>query len=411
MHIALVMMLKNEEKRLRATLDSIVNTCDTIIVYDTGSIDTTIDILNDFSRHYNKSLYVKHGEFVDFSTSRNECLDFADTIPGVDFLLLLDCNDELRGGEELRKFCTKQMPTDETAWLVNQEWFSGVYNKYYNIRLIRPNASWRYKGVVHEWIQKQDNPEIYVTNKVPLPVCLFQDRTKDDDKTGKRFHRDRELLENEHKTDPLDCRTVFYLAQTYSCLGMAAEAYNMYLLRSTMGGFQEEVFQCFLRMGDIAKEYTFCNETCPENRIHKEEDSKEVSLLRSFTWDIALKHYLDAFQHSCRAEPMVAIAEYYRSKNSWLLSFHFARMACELEFPHQAILFVDNNIYDYTRYHLLGIVGFYCARFQEGYDACKKAYELRKDDFDAKNMRFYEDILFPQRKLKRANKIAGRRKK
>ena len=129
-HVSAVMMLKNEEKRLHVTLASLVNVVNSLIIYDTGSTDSTIDILETFSKTHGIPLYLKRGDFVDFATSRNVLLDFADEVAKdhrVQYLLLLDCNDELRGGKELLSFCKDNLYTDETAWLFNQEWFSGSY--------------------------------------------------------------------------------------------------------------------------------------------------------------------------------------------------------------------------------------------------------------------------------------------
>jgi glycosyltransferase involved in cell wall biosynthesis len=413
-HISLLMMLKNEHARLPVTLKSVADHIDSLIIFDTGSTDDTIDILRKFSKEQLIPLHLKEGEFVDFSTSRNVSLDFADEVAKEiesDFLLLMDCNDELRGGKQLRRFCEEQLKTKETAWLVNQEWFSGVYNKYYNLRLIKPNHTWRYCGVVHEYLQKQNQKDIYVNHKIPPPVCLFQDRTSDDDKTGRRFTRDRELLLVEYEKNPEDARTVFYLAQTCSCLGLNAEAYKYYEIRSKMPGFQEENFHCWLRMGDIARTHAKINEEHPENRIHLEKDTEDITLLRNFTWEIALGNYMKAFEHTPRAEPAVAIANYYRDKEKWLLSYHFARIACELGFPHDAILFIDNHVYDYVRYHVMGIVAYYCGRFKEGYEACQHVIKVSNQEIDKNNLKFYEDILFPQKKLKKMQKIGGRRQK
>ena len=43
-HIALVMMVKNEQKRLNVTLNSVLGYVDSLVIYDTGSIDNTIGI-------------------------------------------------------------------------------------------------------------------------------------------------------------------------------------------------------------------------------------------------------------------------------------------------------------------------------------------------------------------------------
>ena len=61
-------MLKNEEKRIHVSLESIKN-LDGLIIYDTGSTDNTINIIKDFSTLNNIPLHLITGEFIDFSTS------------------------------------------------------------------------------------------------------------------------------------------------------------------------------------------------------------------------------------------------------------------------------------------------------------------------------------------------------
>ena len=103
-HIAVLLMVKNEKKRLHVSLESVKSFADSLVIFDTGSTDNTIQICKDFSEKYNIPLRLKEGTFVDFSTSRNESLDFADSFEDIDYLLLLDTNDELRGADNLRRF-------------------------------------------------------------------------------------------------------------------------------------------------------------------------------------------------------------------------------------------------------------------------------------------------------------------
>jgi len=404
------MMLKNEEKRLRTTLDSVVGGVDSLVIYDTGSTDRTAEILKEFCAEHDMPLHVKEGEFTDFSTSRNVALAFADEFPEIDFVLLMDCNDELRGGDALREFCRVQNKTDETAWLVMQEWYSGVCNQYYNIRLLKPRRTWRYHGVVHEWIKKEDEgDDYYIHHKAPAPICLFQDRTQDDDKTGKRFYRDKELLLVEHENNPEDGRTVFYLAQTCSCLGQKKDAYYWYGVRAKMMGFYEEGFHCHLRRGEIALK-----------RIEapvEEDDDEETVFLKSLTWEDTLGHFMKAFEHTPRAEPVTSIAEHYRAQEKWLLAFHFARIACELPYP-DGVLFIDNHVYDYTRWHVMGIVAFYAGYIPEGLAACQHAIARADQEIDRNNLAFYKDAVKKhdkeQKKLKKKErgsvKVAGQRR-
>jgi len=368
-HIALLMMVKNEKKRLHITLNSVRNFADSLIIFDTGSTDETVQILKDFSEESGIPLRLMEGDFINFSESRNVSLDFADSFEDVDYLLLLDCNDELRGGEHLRAFAEEQKTSKSTGFLTAQEWWSGQYDKYYNIRFVKAREGWRYRGSVHEWMKdtksEPDNEPPII--RIPDKTVIYQDRTQDDDKSSKRFVRDKVLLLKDHKEDPTEPRTVFYLAQTCSCLGELEDTFYFYKIRTTLEGFQEEKFQAFLRCGDIS-----------EKLNHSWHDS--------MTW------YMKAFEHSQRVEPIIKIADHYRHEKNWILSFTFANLACSLPYPEDSILFVDKNSYEYNRWHILGIVAYYVGKYQEGKAGCEKAimYGLNSE-LDMENLKFYKD--------------------
>lgn len=379
--IGLLMMLKNEEKRLHVTLDSVVGHVDAIIVYDTGSEDNTIDILQNFCEKNKINLYLKHGEFVDFAESRNVSLDFADTVD-VHYLLLMDCNDELRGGEDLRKKAKEYLDKDNNAFLLCQEWWSGKLDKYFNVRFVKNRCGWRYRGSVHEWMKDTmsptENPRFTVIRI--NEVVLYQDRTKDDDKSGKRFKRDRELLLRDHKADPKEPRTLFYLAQTCQCLQLDDEAMYYSKLRLQEIGFVEERFHSYMRCGTIAMKF-------------------------GHDWYDSMKWFLRAYEEFERAEPLIKIAEFYKNKaftlsknnsltfNIWNNAYMYISEACKLKYPDQCILFVDKGVYDYTRWHLMGIIAFYTGHYKEGKEACLKAIETNIDkEVNEKNLQFYLDM-------------------
>jgi glycosyltransferase involved in cell wall biosynthesis len=445
-HIALLMMVKNEHARLHVSLESVKGHVDSIIIYDTGSTDDTIDIARNFCEKNNIPFRLKEGEFVNFAVSRNVSLEFADSFSDVDYLLLLDTNDELRGGQDMRRFAEEYKDNQSTGFLVCQEWFSGNLDKYYNVRLIKAHSYWRYLGCVHEYCSQmcrkcvskkpqfnvpsetlflycedcKTDDMIDIENKkclkcnerpakfnnqghklasfceecksegmvqifeqheyqiVKLPAessfVLFQDRTKDDDKSGKRFHRDKQLLLAEYKKDPTNPRTVFYLAQTFSCLNENEDAFYYYKIRTTLGSFEEEIFHSFLRAGELSQKL-------------------------SHPWHESFSYYMRAFEHSERVEPLIFITRYYIAIQKWTLAFTFIKLACNLGFPHQCILFVDRLAYDFTRWSLLGLASFYCSQLQDGKIGCLNAInyctknELMAHELDQlyKNLKFYTD--------------------
>ena len=370
-HVALLMMVKNETKRLLVSLESTIGYVNSIVIYDTGSTDDTIEILQKFSAKYKIPLRLKQGEFENFATSRNIALDFADTFDDIDYLLLMDTNDEIRGGKNLRKYCVTYKDKPNTGFLLCQEWFSGKYDKYYNVRMIKNRKGWRYRGRVHEWIKntryENDDAAIAsgdITIRLEEDIVLYQDRTQDDDKTGKRFIRDKALLLQDHLDDPTEPRTLFYLAQTCSCTGDVEESLKYYTIRSTLEGFWEERFHAYYRCGDL---------TASLNQ----------------PWDVSMKWYIKAFEYAPRAEPLIKIAEYYKDKN-WFLSYSFADMACKLTYPSHCILFVDKQAYDYNRWHVLGVAGWYSGFHKEGKIGCIKAIESANKEVDKNNLSYYE---------------------
>jgi len=379
--IGLLMMVKNEEKRLQVTLDSVIGQVDALIFYDTGSTDKTIEIIEKFSEKHKINLYLKRGDFVDFSTSRNVSLDFADTID-VHYLLLLDCNDELQGGNELKTAAKMFVEKENNAFLVCQQWWCGQLDKYFNVRFVKARHGWRYRGSVHEWMKdtlsETDQPRIPVV-RLPDNIVLYQDRTQDDDKSGKRFKRDRELLLRDYKNNPNEPRTLFYLAQTCQCLGMHDEALYYSKLRLELQGFLEERFHSYVR----------CGTSC---------------MMLGHDWEDCLKWFVRAYEEFQRAESLVKIADYYRHKaqallkekknpgNTWRTAYMYIKEACLLNYPEDAILFVDKGAYEYYRWHLMGIIAFYVGSHEEGKEACLKAIAQGKNkELDEKNLQFYFD--------------------
>lgn len=362
--LGVAIMCRNEKLRIGVTLSSIKNVANCIIIYDTGSTDNTIEIITEFCENNKINLYCIKGEFVDFSTSRNVMLEYAEKVP-VQFILLLDVNDELKGDTELQKLITSECKSTFNGYRLKQNWVSNsaepAGNEYYNTRLIKNNVGWRYHGVVHEYIHS------HISNSTQLDqydITLFQDRTKDDDKTGKRFHRDKQLLYNEFKKNPKDTRTLYYLGQTCACLGQHSDAFYYMKRRSELDDFIEEKFHAYMYLGNL-------------------------SLHLGYNWNDRMVYYIKAYEISERVEPLVKIAEHYINTSCWHMAYLFIKKACQLSYP-KCLLFVDKYHYTYTRWHLMGRTAYYVGEKADGMDACKKALEANPNsEIDKHNMKFY----------------------
>lgn len=375
--IACVMMVKNEKKRLHVSLESVTSTVCCYIMFDTGSEDNTKEIIIEHCKKHEKNLYMITGNFVDFSISRNCLLDYADTIP-VDFLVLLDTNDELRNGDKLLEHVKNEIDTETNVYLMCQEWWCGfVYDKYWNNRFIRNNKGWRYNYPVHEILMH--DIEGYNPPKLPDEIVLFQDRTLDDDKTSKRFYKDKAYLRREYLNNK-DERIVYYLAQTYSCLSDDKHAYRFHRERYNMeGGFYEERFRSALKLGELSEKL-------------------------GFGWEVAHYWYLKSHEICERAEPMIAITEYYDKQKIWSLAYLYCKKACELPFPEHCSLSVDKRCYEYYRFSKMGIIAWYYGKYEQGKKGCLEALKIHPDsELDKDNLKFYtnrEEKLSEEKKKK-----------
>lgn len=364
-HISLAMMVKNEEKTLLKSLESCKPIISSLYIYDTGSEDETLNIIEKFQQENPQiAVYIKQGDFVDFSVSRNVLLEFVEENKQVQFVILLDSNDVLKGTDVLYKILEEESnKTIENTkyysqgYLLRQRWFTGNgMDTYFNIRLIRGNCGWRYHAPVHEYIQNDSDPNS-ITTRIDAPeVFIYQDRTQDCESTHKRFQRDKDILLKEHFKNPTDARTLFYLAQTYGSLGMAKEAYYYYKLRVKYGGYEEERYHSYFRMGEIAKsmgmdEHVF---------IH---------------WWIKAMECL----HIPRVEPIIELATYYLFNNvKYDIAGIFTSYSLKLEYPTYCNLFINRIHYDYTRYQMDGITQYYLKNYEQGLESCRKAIKYNE---------------------------------
>lgn len=347
--VAGLIMVKNEEKSIKKTLDS-VSAFPLVLVFDTGSEDETISIAESYP-----NVKVYKGKFVDFATSRNELLAIAETeVTRQDYLLLLDAADEFRPKNPDVPF---DFSPGVTHYFVPQVCEADYSNRFFNVRLIENNNGFRYKGKVHEYLVCDGKNEKMETFEI------YQDRRGDNAASSvKRWSRDLIILKKEVDDNPENARNLFYLAQTYDCLKNKDMAYRTYKKRSEIRdrGFYEEVFISLMRCGDTAP-----------------------------SWEKSLAWYMRAFNYIKRVEPLLKIAEHYIDEKDFFAAWMFVKMACELEYPSQCILFVNADAYSYKRWHLLGIAGYWAGKLEDGKRGCVKAIEAKNLDVDKKNLTFY----------------------
>lgn len=374
--ITVVIMVKDEAPVICKTLQPFIDAgIENFLVFDTGSTDGTQDIVRTlFKKHNLFQAYIIEEPFVDFEISRNKAIEHTEKLfPQTAFILMIDAEWYISGAQELITFCQQEQNSTTNTYLLNMHLSTPYSTKkkflnYGQARLFKPFRGVKFVGAVHEVLNE------ITTVKIPKE-CFFEFSISEygQQKSAERWKRDKKILLRHLEESPADCRTLFYLGQTCNCLGEWQEAYDFYKKRAALPGWDEENFITALRLGNVAQkisnQQTTDSQLCPP----------------------AVEHYLDAYTlRPHRAEPLVKIAQYYVEKNIMPLAFLFSLHASRIAYPVNDILFVEDELYNFTRYDVLGTCAWYVGEYEVGEWAIRQALATDPDNVRLqKNLEFY----------------------
>jgi glycosyltransferase involved in cell wall biosynthesis len=386
-----LIMMRNEQDTILITLSSVVDTVDCVVVYDTGSTDKTLELVQGYCTAHKLPLYITRGVFVDFSTSRNVLIDYAE--PYCEYQLHLDSADKLMGGAQLKQF-VRAYSGAATSFMVFQQWFMGKSSiRFRNLRLVKSGFGYRYKCRVHEMLIRpgfdsnvdtvgidtkfDERPEATNNPDGSTPLSgfvIFQNRTLDNTKTLHRFQRDAVMLYDDWLSDPEETRTLFYLGQTYDHMGDPQRGYLWYHKRVERAtkGFNEEVLHAHMRLGKMAQRLGLSDA-------------------------VAEAHLWDCVQFSMRnwgrvlLEPVLLLVQIMDSRQEFAKAFHLLNSVMNEPYPVSMNLFVDATAYKYARYHWMGRVAWYVGQFVVGGWNAILAHRVGNAEVDLKNVQVYLD--------------------
>lgn len=359
--LGLVMIVKNEAHGIAETLASFRPYVDRWTILDTGSTDGTQRIILETLADLPGQLFEE--PFVDFSTSRNRALDLHGE--QTRFAIMPDSDDILEDANQLRAYLQDAERRNVGSFHLNLDWGADL-QFYLAVLSSTTGGAYRYKGRVHEVLHGPGTPE-------KMPVVRFRKVARAESlvATTARWERDKAMLEAELRDSPNDPRSLFYLAQSYDCLGENDRALALYQQRVAVGGWHEETFEAMLRCGRMM-----------------------VRLGRP--WVESQQAFLDAYAFSPeRAEPLQEIAQHYHESDHHALTSLFASRASALKHPN-ATLFVNRHVYDVASHDLAAISTYYVnqrARSPElalqGLRAAERALATNRHDHRLRNNRSF----------------------
>jgi glycosyltransferase involved in cell wall biosynthesis len=359
--LTLSMIVKDEARTIARTIASVRPFLDRWVIVDTGSTDETRDVVRRELAGVPGELH--EAPFVTFDVTRNLALDLCGD--ATEFILWLDADDELEGGEALRAFLLAERDRegpDREAYFVRVD--TGVV--FSSARLLRSRAGWRFKGAVHEVLVSPGKPP--PAHRAPGVTIRHYPDAAALHRSHLRRERDIALLRQALEHNPGDARSAFYLALTYHWLGWHDEAARAFRRRVEMGGWREEIYQSKFGLA----------ETCAA---------------RGDAWSEVLALYLDAHAFAPhRAEPLHRIAVHYDATREHALCFLFARRGIELPLPEQDVHFIETDVYTWKLHDLVASAAYWVGEHALGEASARKALESRPDDPRLQgNLAFYVD--------------------
>lgn len=208
--IALVMIVKNEERCLKRCLDSAQTLVDQIILVDTGSQDNTIEI----ARKAGAKVYTYQWEN-DFAAARNYAL----SLSNADWNLVLDADEYISAAnkKEIAPFLESNIHLGDIC--IRNSYMENEEISYFNLRLSRllPKGVF-YKGKIHEQIDS-------ALPSVPVPIFVEHDGYL---QTGEKEKRNLPYLLQELQEHPHDAYLLYKIAGSYQILGEEKKALDMF---------------------------------------------------------------------------------------------------------------------------------------------------------------------------------------
>jgi glycosyltransferase involved in cell wall biosynthesis len=214
--LSICMMVKNEEKNLRRCLEAMRNIVQRneveLIIVDTGSTDSTVEI----AREFTDKVYF-HQWDNNFSEIRNITISYAKGL----YILIIDADEVLTDAELLFRYVSDERYRSYNAFTLKIKNFSssGGFTLLPQERVFKNDGTFMYEGSVHNQpkIKKPIlNTDIYVDHY----GYMFHDK----ELRERKFKRTAGILLKELEKDPNNAYYRFQLAKSYGAHRDKAEA-------------------------------------------------------------------------------------------------------------------------------------------------------------------------------------------
>jgi glycosyltransferase involved in cell wall biosynthesis len=373
-NIAVLIMVKNEENSIATTINSVHGIINEIVVLDTGSTDKTIEIIKETCNKNKQKLFIKETLFRTFPESRNDAIEFAESVVSKTYILLMDAGDELEIGFSKGEFIKylNSIPNIYNYGLVKHKWIiNNKIDEHYDVRFIRTTNKCRYdiRYPVHEQFKNVNIDFINISNA----IVLTQNRDKYGMSTEKRYKKDIELLLNAVGTK----RNYYYLAQTYMNIGDFENGYKYNLLAHETKEVSDEILSDNIKKAILVK-----LAVCSIN------SKKEESLIFKY-FDEAINYDKDP-----PIDAFIFLYKFSIMKKNYEKAIFYVKDFFDMRKPKDEKnvgSVINHSFFDYERWNLISIICLLSNQYLDlGKKACINAIKNGNNEDDRQNLRVYE---------------------
>jgi ADP-heptose:LPS heptosyltransferase len=341
------MIVKNEAKNITECLDSVRPIIDHFVIMDTGSEDNTIDLIDLWQTGHGVPGMALRAPWVDFAANRTQAIERLRACEGVDYALMMDADDRIAYGPV---FDPKVFKDSLTCDRYDIEVHHGSI-RHHRPQLFRNNMAFRYKGVVHEFLEV---PEEAKTRGMVVGFHIQAGTSGARADNPRKYQDDAELIERAllTETDPfMLSRYRFYLAQSYRDAGEKEAALRNYVMRVGMRFWDEERYVACLEAGHLAAE------------LDKDKPATALDLFEQATNLVP-----------GRAEAQHAAARYCRSIGKNADGMKYAEAGMTKKQP--AGLFVQPWVYEYGIIDEYAVNAYWAGCYAESLSGCLELLKL-----------------------------------
>lgn len=359
--LSLAMIVRDEEEVLPRCLDSVKDLVHEMIIVDTGSIDSTPDIIQKYAGK------VPHFKWVnDFSSARN----YSFSLCTGDFILWLDADDVILP-EDCRKIHNLDFSRGDifiSPYVYSHDEFGKDALVVPRERIIRRSLGQKWRGDIHEYFPLDTGHQ----QKEDFRVHHYRRHVSSERNLGilEAIVRGGNSLPGSI-VPSVDSRYVYYLGKEYQDSGRYSEAI-VYLQEfvDRQDGFWEDVFTAYYRLAQC-----FFLDNNPESALKAIYKSIEIE--------------------PRRAEPYCLLGDYYQGLGDIKKAIHWYEIATHIERPPELLSSYQTKYYTWLPYINLCLCYNTIGLVDKAYEANQKFLEYRPEDSRAlKN----KEILGPARK-------------